>query len=102
MLSVLYGTVQYGTILTEIRGIRGTVSHSPELFIKKPAQNMKIVVVVALAALALPSGSSALVDVFDKGEAGYYCFKIPDLVLTPSGNLLAFGKPLSLVTRKNG
>eukprot|EP00056_Hartaetosiga_gracilis_P008024 m.115129 g.115129 ORF g.115129 m.115129 type:complete len:377 (+) comp12835_c0_seq2:2432-3562(+) len=32
------------------------------------------------------------VDVFVAGEEGYYCIKIPDLVTTAKGSLLAFGE----------
>ena len=32
------------------------------------------------------------VDVFSKGESGYYCIKIPDLLITSSGVYIAFGE----------
>eukprot|EP01095_Lingulamoeba_sp_RSL-Kostka_P016763 TRINITY_DN832_c0_g1_i1.p1 TRINITY_DN832_c0_g1~~TRINITY_DN832_c0_g1_i1.p1 ORF type:complete len:364 (-),score=86.06 TRINITY_DN832_c0_g1_i1:112-1203(-) len=35
---------------------------------------------------------SNFVDVFSKGEAGYYCIKIPDILTTFDGVLLAFGE----------
>lgn len=41
------------------------------------------------SALALPSID---VDVFPAGEAGYFCVKIPDLLATQKGSLLAFAE----------
>ncbi|EGD76189.1 exo-alpha-sialidase [Salpingoeca rosetta] len=45
---------------------------------------------VTTTVTGLPSGQ--LVDVFKAGEEGYYCIKIPDLVVTGNGSLLAFGE----------
>lgn len=33
-----------------------------------------------------------LVDVFSEGEGGYFCFKIPALIASQSGDLLAFAE----------
>jgi hypothetical protein len=49
------------------------------------------VLIFALVGLAL-SGSAQLVNVFAMGEAGYYCIKIPSLLVTSNGTLLAFGE----------
>ncbi len=38
------------------------------------------------------SSSSAKVDVFVMGEGGYYCIKIPYLLLTSNGTFIAFGE----------
>ena len=38
------------------------------------------------------NNNNSLVDVFVAGEEGYYCIKIPDLVVTKNGSLLAFGE----------
>ena len=32
------------------------------------------------------------VDVFNMGESGYFCIKIPDLLVTGNGTLIAFGE----------
>ena len=43
--------------------------------------------VTALAVPAVP-----VVDVFNRGENGYYCIKIPYLTSLPDGGLLAFAE----------
>lgn len=52
---------------------------------------------ILFSLLALCSASSSFnhstpVDVFVKGEDGYFCVKIPALLVTKSGVLLAFGE----------
>ena len=47
---------------------------------------------MALWALFVACAVGAGVPVFKRGEAGYYCIKIPALVVTSRGVLLAFGE----------
>eukprot|EP00047_Mylnosiga_fluctuans_P012299 m.25265 g.25265 ORF g.25265 m.25265 type:complete len:408 (+) comp4140_c0_seq1:2557-3780(+) len=52
-------------------------------------------IMLTLAALLCALGTAIAapgVDVFTAGEQGYFCIKIPSLVVTPSGALLAFGE----------
>src|SRR5687767_1038259 len=46
---------------------------------------------------AVPALGAAPVDVFVSGQEGYHTFRIPSLLLTPKGTLLAFAEG-----RKNG
>jgi len=39
----------------------------------------------------LASSAFQDVNVFTKGEGGYFCIKIPSLVVTTSGTIIAFG-----------
>lgn len=48
--------------------------------------------VCAVAEPLLSSPAFPLVDVFSRGEGGYYCIKIPYLTTLPNGELLAFGE----------
>ena len=52
------------------------------------------ILVIFLPYLVIGSNgnSTTMVDVFNMGEAGYYCIKIPSLLSTINGTLLAFGE----------
>lgn len=63
----------------------------------KPVEATRSAVLVEEAPHAAPALRAATVqrlsDVFGKGEGGYFCIKIPDLLhLRRSGRLLAFGE----------
>lgn len=45
-----------------------------------------------LLLLFCTTAHAQLVDVFSEGESGYYCFKIPALIASQSGDLLAFAE----------
>ena len=53
---------------------------------------LAITVTAAVTAATEVAAAAAKVDVFTKGEAGYYCVKIPSLLTLQSGTLLAFGE----------
>src|SRR3989338_9491949 len=42
--------------------------------------------------MAVPQANLTLVDVFSAGEGGYACIKIPSLVCTGNGTLIALGE----------
>lgn len=57
-----------------------------------PSMYTLAVAVLLVAALHLTHAAPLNVTVFTKGEAGYYCHKIPYLVATARGSLLAFAE----------
>jgi sialidase-1 len=46
----------------------------------------------AILLVIIPLCGAKGVDVFTAGESGYYCIKIPALLVTNRGTLLAFGE----------
>ena len=52
----------------------------------------RLVLLLLSAAACLAHGAPLNVTVFTKGEAGYFCHKIPYLVATARGSLLAFAE----------
>ena len=49
-------------------------------------------VTVVVSLCVLHGAADGAVAVFWRGEGSYYCIKIPGLLLTSSGTLLAFGE----------
>jgi hypothetical protein len=47
---------------------------------------------LVLTLLAAAASSQPLVDVFNIGEGGYYCIKIPYIITLKSGTIVAFGE----------
>ena len=61
------------------------------------AVGVKIISALCLAALAHSARSqlcdtSSLIDVFVANESSYFCIKIPNLIESRNGTLLAFGE----------
>lgn len=51
---------------------------------------MALRLLVCILCVAAVGGQ--LVDLFSAGDSGYYCFKIPALLATQNGSLLAFAE----------
>lgn len=50
------------------------------------------VVIISLVLLTTSQSLNAESVVFSRGEGGYYCIKIPSILITSKGSLLAFGE----------
>eukprot|EP01079_Euglenida_sp_SAG-EU17-18_P006366 gene6366-1134_t len=49
-------------------------------------------ILASLAAAIAAGGTAQEATVFARGEQGYFCIKIPDLIVTHAGTLIAFGE----------
>ena len=58
-------------------------------------------VVWVVALLAVAATGAPLITVYQAGENGYSCFRIPDLLVTSSGAVLAFAEARKLSCADN-